>query len=270
MEAGMTAVDTAPTAVRIRHLLQLADSPLILGQQLGAYVGSAPILEEEMACANLGLDLLGHATMLLEYAAYLTNNSSDSDAQVTADTLAFTRDARAMYNLLLCERPNSDFAHVMVRHLFYSTWSLLLWTGLSESSDERLAAIAAKAVKEMCYHCSHSAGWVIRLGDGTAESHARTQAAIDELLPYVGEMFLDDARDSQLNELGTAPLPSSLADEWESAVRQTVQQATLAMPALNGNVYMHSGGTEGVHSERLGFILAEMQYLQRSYPGLTW
>lgn len=241
--------------------LRLADDALVLGHRLSEWCGHAPILEEDIALANIGLDLIGQARALYDYAATIDGGG------LTEDSFAYLRDAGQYRNCLLVEQPNGDFAVTMVRQVLFSAFVDPYWRALMNSRDETLAAIAAKAEKETAYHLRHSAEWLIRLGDGTEESHSRAQAALDELWPYTGELFEVDGAERALIEAGIAPDRASLRQTWDTTIGAILSEATLTRPAAG---WMQSGGRTGRHSEHLGFILAELQYLQRTYPGATW
>ena len=243
------------------YALRRADDALILGHRLSEWCGHAPMLEEDMALANVGLDLIGQARSLYQYAAELQGDGQDEDK------LAYLRDAPAYRNLLLAELPNGDFARTIMRVFLYAAFADPFWQAMTGSADERLAAIAAKSEKESAYHLRHSAEWVIRLGDGTEESHRRAQDALDYLWPYTGEMFEVDASDRALIEAGIATDPERLRDGWAKTVSDVLAEATLKHPQAG---WMQSGGRNGRHSEHLGHLLAEMQFLQRAYPGATW
>lgn len=243
------------------HLLRLGDNALILGQRLGEWVGHGPALEEEMANANVALDLIGQARLWLTYAAEVEGRGRDEDQ------LAFRRDGHEFRNVLLVERPNGNFADTIARQFFFDTWHCLLLTALKKSADARIAEIAEKALKEATYHRDRSEDWVVRLGDGTAQSQARMQAAVDEMWMYTGELFEADRIDRSLADVGIAPDPSGLRELWLRHVEDVFAEATLAMPAES---WMQSGGKQGRHSEALGYLLAEMQFLQRAYPNAQW
>lgn len=246
----------------VEFVLRLGDSALLLAQRLSGWVGHAPTLEEELALANIALDLLGQATMLLEHAGALEGLGRDADA------LAYLRDAPDYRNLLLCERPNGDFAHTIVRQLFYEAYAFELWRSLLDSSDETLAGIAGKAIKETRYHLEHVADWLTRLGDGTDESHDRTARAVHDLWPYSGEAFVADAVDDAMEAAGIAPSCATLEGPWRDTLATTFASATLALP--DDDAWQQVGGKQGRHTEDLGFVLAELQYLQRTYPGSIW
>jgi ring-1,2-phenylacetyl-CoA epoxidase subunit PaaC len=247
---------------RFSHLLlRRADDALVLGHRLSEWTGHAPTLEEELALANLALDLIGQARALYTLAA--ERGAGDDE-----DALAYLRSDREYANLLLLELPNGDFAVTIARLFLYAAFADPFWRAACASRDQALAAIAAKAEKETAYHLRHSAEWLIRLGDGTEESHSRAQAALDELWPYTGELFEVDAAERALNEAGIAPDRAGLRQTWDATIGAILSEATLTRPAAGG--WMQSGGRTGRHSEHLGFILAELQYLQRTYPGATW
>jgi len=245
----------------VLYVLRRADDSLILGHRLSEWCGHAPALEEDMALANMGLDLLGQARELYTYAAKVEGKGNDEDK------FAYLRDVRQYRNLLLTEQPNGDFARTMVRQFFYSAFSDLYWRAMMTSSDPTLAAIAAKSEKESAYHLRHSAEWIVRLGDGTEESHRRAQAAIDDLWAFTGEMFAVDAAEQALIDAGVAIDPAGLRPQWLKTVTGVVAEATLNLPTSD---WMPQGGRVGRHSEYLGHLLAELQSLQRSFPGATW
>ncbi len=252
-------------SAHLELLLRLGDNDVVLAQRLGEWVGHGPVLEEDIALANVGLDLLGQGRMWLTYAGELEGEGR------TEDDLAFLRDQHEYRNVQLVELPNGDFADTMARQLYFDHAHLLTLQGLARSADARIAEIAAKARKEVAYHVERSNDWVIRLGDGTEESHQRMQLAIDRLWPYTGEMFSADAVDIELAEGGTAPDPRALREPWLAAVGAVIAEATLAMPTgewMQGA--RRGGGKQGVHTEHLGHLLAEMQFLQRAYPGASW
>lgn len=235
--------------------LRLGDNDLILSQRLGEWCGHGPVLEEDLALANVALDLLGQARLWFSLAAELEGGGRDEDQ------LAFLRDAGEFRNLLLVEQPNGDYAATLARQYYFDAWHGLLLERLAQSSDARVAAIAAKAVFEVRYHIERSRDWIIRLGDGTEESHVRVQAALDRLWPYTGEMFQADAADAPAGDLAALRAP------WLAELTSTFERATLRLPEKG---WMQRGGKQGVHSENLGHLLAEMQFLQRAYPGARW
>lgn len=238
----------------VRQLLSRADDALLLGHRLSEWTGHAPTLEEELALANIALDLIGQARALYSYAGTLTGH--------TEDQLAYLRDVPAWRNCLIVELPNGDFAFSIARLLLVSAFIDPFWRAAIASTDSTIAAVAAKAEKETAYHLRHAAEWLIRLGDGTAESHRRAQTALDDLWPYTGEMF-----NAVANDGGTAPDPMSLRDTWNATVNSVLARATLDRPQ---DGWMQSGGRDGRHTEHLGHLLADMQFLQRTYPGATW
>ena len=247
--------------IRFACLLRLADNALILGQQMGAMVTRGPELEEEMATANFALDYVGQARLLYSYAAEV------EQAGRSEDDLAFLRDSIDYRNVLLVEQPDGDFARALARQFLFECWYLQLLTALQDSSDARLAEIAAKAVKEIRYHLRHARQWVVRLGDGTDLSKRRMQQAIDDLWRFTGELFEADEIDQWAVDQNVAPAPDSLREGWQKMVGETLAEATLTMPESG---WMDSGGRKGRHTEHHGYILAEMQFLQRAYPGQTW
>ena len=246
---------------RVLYTLRRADDALILGHRLSEWCGHAPMLEEDMALANMGLDLLGQARELYSYAAKVEGRDNDEDK------LAYLRDVRQYRNLLLVEQPNGDFAQTMVRQFFYAAFADLYWRAMMKSKDGTLAAIAAKSEKESAYHLRHSSEWIIRLGDGTEESHARAQAAIDHLWAYTGEMFEADESERGLVDAGIAVDAAVLRPQWLKTVTGIVGEATLVLPK---NDWMQRGGRSGRHSEHLGHLLSELQSMQRTFPGATW
>ncbi len=248
--------------LRVQALLRLGDNALVLAQRLCEWVGKGPALEEDMALSNVGLDLLGQARLWLGYAGEIEGRGRDEDQ------IAFLRDANEFHNLLLVERPNGNYADTMVRQFFFDTAHQLMLQGLAGSADPRVADIAAKALKEVHYHLRRSGDLIVRMGDGTDESRRLTQAAVDELWMYTGEMFSTDAVDEAMTAQGLMPLPSTLRQPWLDHVGQVLAEGTLQMPPADA--WMQSGGKQGRHTEALGFLLAEMQFLQRTYPGARW
>jgi ring-1,2-phenylacetyl-CoA epoxidase subunit PaaC len=244
------------------YLLRQGDNALILSQQLSQLCGKGPALEEDMALTNVALDLLGQTRLWLSYAGELEGQGRGEDR------LAFLRDSGEFRNCLLVEQPNGDYAMVMARQFFFDTWHYFLMRALLGSSDERIAAIAEKSIKEVTYHLRRSGDLVVRLGDGTDVSHAKMQAAVDELWTYTGEMFAYDVVDLAMVEQGAAPAAAPLREAFLQHVGEVLQEATLAMPAPDA--FMQRGGKQGRHTERLGYVLAEMQFLQRAYPGVEW
>jgi ring-1,2-phenylacetyl-CoA epoxidase subunit PaaC len=243
------------------YLLRLGDSDLILAQRLAEWSGHGPALEEELATANVGLDLLGQARLWYGYAVELEG------AGRSEDDLAFLRDAGAWRNFLLVEQPNGNYGDTLARQFLFDSWHMRVLTGLTASSDARIVEIAAKSVKEVAYHLRRSAELVVRLGDGTPESHTRMQAAIERLWPYTGELFTRGSLDAVLEEAAVVPAAASLEAPWRDGVGEVFAEGTLLFPA---RAWMQSGGTSGRHTEHLGRLLAEMQFLQRAYPGAQW
>jgi ring-1,2-phenylacetyl-CoA epoxidase subunit PaaC len=258
MATTSIAVAESPSVL---FLLRRADDALILGHRLSEWCGHAPMPEEDMALANIGLDLIGQARTLYDAAA------AAEDAGRTEDDYAYRRDAPQFRNLLLAELPNGDFARTIVRQILYSAYADPWWRAMQASADATLSAIAAKSEKESAYHLRHASEWVVRLGDGTDESHRRAQDALDALWPYTGEMFETDEAERGLIEAGIAVDPAALRDTWEATLGPVLARAGLAQPA---GTWMQTGGRRGRHTEHLGHLLAEMQHLARTYPGATW
>ena len=242
------------------YLLRLGDDRLVLGHRLSEWCGHGPVLEEDIALANVALDLIGQATHFLKLAGQVEGKGREEDA------LAYLRDAIDYRNVKLVELPNGDFGRTIVRQFLFDAWSVLLLEKLQGAAHAELAGIAAKAYKEARYHVRHSGEWVLRLGDGTEESHRRAQTALDELWPYTGELFAAAEADRLLAG-GIAPDPAALKPSWGDLVSDVVRRATLILPA---DGYMHSGGRQGRHTEHLGHLLDEMQILARSHPGAKW
>ncbi|UWU71308.1 1,2-phenylacetyl-CoA epoxidase subunit PaaC [Bradyrhizobium sp. NC92] len=245
----------------VLYALRRADDALILGHRLSEWCGHAPMLEEDMALSNIALDLIGQARELYSFAAKAEGRDNDEDK------FAYLRDVRQYRNLLLVEQPNGDFAQTLVRQFFYSAFADLYWRTMMSSRDATLAAIAAKSEKESAYHLRHASEWIIRLGDGTEESHRRAQAAIENLWAFTGEMFAVDDGERALIDAGIAVDPGSLRARWLTTLTDVAREATLALPQ---NDWMQQGGRSGRHSEHLGHLLSELQSMQRTFPGLTW
>jgi len=243
----------------ISQLLRRADDALVLGHRLSEWCGHAPTPEEDLALANIALDQIGLARALYAEAGALSGH--------TEDQLAYLRTDRQYRNCLLVEQANGDFAHTIVRQLLYSGFADPFWRAACASTAADIAAIAAKAEKESAYHLRHAAEWLIRLGDGTDESHRRASAALEALWPFTDELFETDAADATLIAAGVIPDPQGVRLTWESTVGSALSRATLARPPAG---WMQTGGRRGLHSEQLGLLLAEMQYLQRAYPGTNW
>jgi ring-1,2-phenylacetyl-CoA epoxidase subunit PaaC len=253
----MSTVRTLPPLVT--YALALGDDALILAQRLGEWVAHAPQIEEDVALANIALDLLGQARTLLAYAGTVEGAGRDED------DLAYLRDDRDFRNVQLVEIPNGDFAVTMARQLAFSAYQFELYTALTSSADPTLAGLAGKAVKEVAYHRDHAAQWVLRLGDGTELSHARMQAGLDQVWPYVDELFDPAEPTGQLP--GVAADPPTLRQAWEAYVSEVLTEATCHQPEPR---WRSRGGRDGLHTEHLGHLLAEMQHLHRSHPGATW
>lgn len=282
----MAATTNAP----IDYLLHLADNALVLGQRNAEWCGHGPILEEDLALANNSLDLLGQARLLYQHAATLINadatalqrfdhlQGARTDGAVTEDTLAYFRDTHEFRNLTLLELPHSgplagtasgdrDYATTITRNFLYSALMVLVWDRLQASADAQLAAIAAKSLKEVRYHLRHASDWLVRFGDGTDASRARAQAALNHLLPYCQEFWIGSEAETAAVKTGTGVDVASLQADWDALVDDTVNEATLQRPAAQGHVPQ---GTRGVHSEHMGFLLAEMQSLARAHPQAVW
>lgn len=245
-----------------RYLLRLGDTAHVLCHRLGEWCGHGPILEEDIALTNVALDLIGQARLFYQYAAEVEG------AGRSEDELAFLRPERDMNNLLLVEQPNGDYGTTMARQFLFDSFNLRLMQALEASSDQRIAEIAAKAVKEIAYHRRHSSSWVIRLGDGTAESHTRVATGFSDLFGFTGEFFRMDAVDTMMAESGVGPDLAGLREDWEADVRGVLSEATLDWPDAGWRVL--GGRHEGRHTEHLGFLMAEMSFMQRTYPGLKW
>jgi ring-1,2-phenylacetyl-CoA epoxidase subunit PaaC len=246
----------------IEYLLRLGDTAMVQGQRLSQWIGHAPALEEELALANVGLDLIGQARNWLEYAAELLDDGRD------ADRLVFLRQEREYRNLLLVEQPNGDFAVTMLKQFLYDAWHFQVLHGLSGSRDERIAGIAAKGIKEVTYHLRRSSEWVERLGDGTEESHARMLKAIEQLWRYSVELLESHDSEQRLRASGVLGNQDDVVAAWQSKVADVFARATLPVPAAAVPFYLSA--RQGLHTEHLGMLLAEMQYLPRAYPDATW
>ncbi|WP_170371824.1 1,2-phenylacetyl-CoA epoxidase subunit PaaC [Ruegeria arenilitoris] len=246
----------------LQFLLRMGDNTLILGHRVSEWCGHAPVLEEDIALANTALDLIGQTQMWLGLAGEVQGEGK------SADDLAFLRDAWDFRNVLLVEVPNGDFGRTLMRQFLFDAWHSIMLGRLLKSSDDRVAAIAEKASKEVAYHLERSSDTVVGLGDGTEESHRRMQEALDYLWPYVGEMFASDEVDAEMAAAGIAPDPASLREEYDALVRRVLTEATLTIPDSR---FAHKGGRDGrMHTEHLGHLLTQMQWLQRAYPGATW
>ncbi|GCD76826.1 phenylacetic acid degradation protein [Thermaurantimonas aggregans] len=246
---------------RLIYTLRLADTALILGQRLSEWCGHGPELELDIALSNIALDQLGHARMLYQYAA------RQLGPDVTEDDLAFFRDTSSFHNLLITELPNGHWGDTLARQFLFDTYNYYLYSALCKSTDDDIRAIAQKAIKEITYHAQWSAEWVIRLGDGTEESHQKIQKSLDDLWMWTGEFFMADDVDMNMADIGAGVNPETLKSAWESKVNEILSLATLTVPQAN---WFQKGGKQGRHTEYLGYILAEMQHLPRMYPDAKW
>ncbi len=258
MNSQARAVDAAPI---VEFLLRMGDNTLILGHRVSEWCGHGPVLEEDIALANTALDLIGQTQLWLGLAGEVEGKGRN------ADDLAFLRDAGQFRNALLVERPNGDFGMTLMRQCLFDVWHFEMLKALAASKHARIAEIASKSVKEVAYHVERSSDLVIRLGDGTTESHTRMQLALDELWPYAGELFLSDAVDATLSDAGITPDPAMVKPLWDQKIVAILSEAALTLPKGS---FAHKGGKRGVHSEHLGHLLAQMQFLQRAYPGAKW
>lgn len=243
------------------YVLRLGDDSLILGQRLGEWCGHGPILEEDIAMTNISLDLIGQAMSLLDYAGELDGQGKDHDA------LAFLRFENEYRNALLVEQPNGDFANTMMRQFLFDAFRKPLYEKLLHSTDKQIAAIAEKSLKETRYHLKHTSEWIIRLGDGTDESHERAQKALDLLWRYTDELFSETEADLTLISLGMVPAMSEIKEQWSKTVSSVLEEATLVIPTNN---WQFEGGRRGIHSEHFGYLLSDLQYMQRAYPNMKW
>lgn len=259
--AAMQRANHENQSPRFQYVLRHGDDCLILAQRLGEWIANAPELEEDIALGNIALDILGAGRTLLQYAGRIEGLDRDED------DLAFGRTEREFTNLLIVEQPNGDFGQTIARQFLFDVYQDLLWSRLLESSDEILSGVAGKAVKETRYHLRHSRSWVVRLGDGTEESHRRMQDGFDGIWRFTPEMFEDDDIDRVAVQQGFGALPSTLESDWRETVESTLQEATLTVPTDRS---VQTGGRSGKHTEVMGFLLAEMQSMYRTYPGATW
>ncbi len=251
----------ASTHPIFEYALALGDDALVLGQRIAEWCSNGPYLEEDIALSNVALDYIGRARMLLSYAGEAEGQGRNEDQ------LAFTRDCRDFRNLLIYELPRGDFGFTMARQLAVDAFEVPFFEALTRSSDRTLAGIAGKALKESRYHLRHSSGWVIRLGAGTDESHRRMQDGLDQVWGYTPELFQMDAAEAALAESGVAVDRAELRQQWDSTLDEVLKQATLGRPADDWQI---DGGRRGVHTEHLGHLLSELQFMQRAYPGLEW
>ena len=249
-------------AIQFAYLTRFGDTALILSQRLAELCGKGPAIEEDMALANTALDLLGQARLWLTYAGEIENAGRDEDA------LAYLRNHREFHNFPLVEQPNTSYAEVLMRQFYFDVWHNLALARLEGSADLRIAEIAAKSRKEAAYHLRRSSDLIVRLGDGTEDSHARMQSAAETLWPFTGELFTPDLADREMAACGQGFDPELLKDVWFHYLRQVFERATLHIPPAGA--WMHSGGKQGVHTEHLSYLLAEMQVLHREYPGAAW
>lgn len=243
------------------YVLRLGDLSLVLGQRLGEWVGHSPAIEEDLGLANIALDLIGQARLLLTYAGEVEGRGRDED------DIAYLREHREYMNATLAEQPNGDFGQTIVRQVLIDAFQLELYERMTASTDGRLAAIAAKSVKEIRYHLRYSGGWLVRLGDGTEESHSRVRSALETLWPYTVELFAEDELDRMMAERGVAPRLAEVYAAWIQRIDAILGEATLMRPTDRPHSWH---GKRGQHSEHLGYLLAEMQHLQRTYPGVRW
>lgn len=243
------------------YVLRIADNALILGHRVSEWCGHGPSLETDIGLTNIALDLVGHARVLLQYAAQVEGKGRSED------DLAFLRDIRDFKNVLLVEQPNGNFANTIARQFLFDTFNYHFFAALSNSKDEKLVAIAKKSIKELTYHYRYSAEWVIRLGDGTEESHEKMQEALDDIWDYAGELFVADEVDAKMLEEGIGVDLEDIRPLWEERVNAILKEATLTRPK---DGWIQKGGKQGKHTEQMGLVLAEMQWMQRAYPGMEW
>jgi len=255
------SLDSAKATLREAFILHLADNTLILAQRNSEWCGHGPVLEQDIAITNISLDLLGQARNFYQYAAQLIGNGS------TEDSLCFFRSEREFKNCLLVEQPNGDWGQTILRQFFFSVYQHLLYSQLQDTQDENLAAIATKSLKEVTYHVRWSSEWVIRMGDGTSESHKRMKQAMNELWPFTGELFLPAGYE---NETITGFNLLSLKQPWLQKITDILKEAKLWSSVYQNDIFMQNGGKNGLHSEYMGYILTDLQYMQRAYPGAEW
>ncbi len=245
----------------LHSVVQIADDHLILGHRMSEWCGHAPMLEEDLSMPNMALDMIGQARTLYTYAATIENQGR------TEDDFAYLRNDREYLNCLLVERPNGDFAHTMLRQLYFAAYMHPFWEAMHKSTDNTLQALSFKAVKEIAYHIRHCGEWIVRLGDGTDESHERINNAVSALHPYTAELFEVDEQRLAGIELGIFPAQAQLRQVWDKTIDQIFHQAKIKVPRTDFN---QSGGRKGLHTEDFGLLLSQLQYLQRAYPGSTW
>lgn len=246
---------------KLNYILHIADNGLILAQRLGEWCGHGPVLEQDIALTNIALDVLGQARYFYQYAAEVDGKGK------TEDDYAYLRGEREFKNFLLLEQPNGDWAHTIMRQFFYDNFMQLVYTKLLSSTDKQIAAIATKAIKEVNYHLKFSSEWVIRMGDGTVESHERVQNAANTLWEFTGEFFIPTDYDNEMAAKGVGCDVASLKTDWQNRLNEVFAEATLEVPQA---IWFQSGGKAGVHTENLGYLLTDLQYLQRTYPGANW
>lgn len=262
----------------IQYSLHLADNALILGQRNSEWCGHGPVLEQDIAITNISLDLIGQTRNFYQYAARLINESPSPQSakwrgtgnEVTEDSLAYLRTEREFKNCLLVEQPNGDWAKTILRQFFFSAYQYFLYQNLQTGNDEQLAAIAAKSLKEVTYHLRWSSEWVIRLGDGTGESHTRMLNAVNEISRYTNELFIPASYEKEAAAFGIGVDVSEMKDDWQKKIKETFEEAALSKTLPFREDWVGLFGKEGKHTEHLGYILAEMQYMQRTYPGVEW
>ena len=242
------------------YILEIADNSLILGQRMGELCGHGPSLETDIACTNISLDLFGQVRSYFQYAASLTQDKTEDD-------IAFLRKEREYKNVLLVEQPNTNFAYTIVRQFFFDVYHVHFVESLQHSKDQTLSAIAKKTIKEASYHKRFSGDWIIRLGDGTTESHEKIQEAVDHLWPYLEELFVLTETAKQMIKEGIGVDTQSFKEAYFKTVKEVLTEATITIP---NNQWSHKGGKQGIHSEHLGYLLADMQYMQRTYPNMEW
>lgn len=250
----------------VDYVLHLADSSLIMGHRLSEWTGHGPMIEQDIAITNIALDMIGQARNFYQYAAEIINQEQSDEKKITEDDLAYLRNSGEFKNYLITELPNGDWAKTVGKIFFFSTWQYYFYQKLIYSEDKQLAAIAEKSLKEVTYHLRWSSEWLIRLGDGTEESKSRMGKAIEDLWPYTGEMFVPSSYETE-NKNRVSVDVTSIKEDWFDKVKHVLHEATLPVPE---DRWMHSDGKQGIHTEYLGYILAEMQVLQRTYPGLEW
>lgn len=250
------------------YTIHLADNSLIMGHRLSEWTGHGPMLEQDIAISNIALDLIGQSRNFYQYAAEIANTNSNSEKKLTEDDLAYLRDAGEYKNLLITELPNDDWGKTILKIFLLSTWQYYFYQKLIYSLDKQLSAIAEKSLKEVTYHVKWSSEWVIRLGDGTEESKQRMKKALEDLWPYTGEMFASADFETEENKERISVAVSEIKNDWLYKVKNVFEEATIDFP--KEGAWMHSGGKTGVHTEHLGYILTELQFLQRAYPGCEW